>query len=56
MLRIVTISDGIGGDYYLPFIYFIPKISTISLYIYIYIYITKTIKTINIKFAKWDFT
>lgn len=34
MLRIVTISDGIGGDYYLPFIYFIPKISTISLYIY----------------------
>lgn len=52
MLRIVTISDGIGGDYYLPFIYFIPKVSTISLYIYI----TKTIKTINIKFAKWDFT
>lgn len=37
MLRTVTISDGIGDDSYLPFIYFIPKVSIIILF-YIYIY------------------
>ena len=54
MLGIVIIGDGIRGDPYSPFIYFIPKDSIYSELIYFYI--TRTIKVINMNFAKYSCT